>query len=134
MAWYYSTCKVSTLLLSDPIRLLTTTLLPTFCLPSNDSAVRYLPPFCVTGNASRAACINFAQEVAKVLPTQDAGSRFARLFDVGKKSKMHDFFILAGPLGAYMLELCEDLGTEQRTAMTLVLQACGDLWEKVIFK
>lgn len=72
--------------------------------------------------------------MAKELPTSDCGSRFARLFDIAKKSKLHDFFILAGPLGAYMLHLCEDVEEHQRTAMTLLLQACGDLWEKVIFK
>lgn len=80
-----------------------------------------------------AACIAFAQKVADVLPKQDCGSRFARLFDVAKKSKMHDMFILAGPIGAYMLHLCEDIEPEQQIAMTLILQACGDLWEKVIF-
>lgn len=34
-----------------------------------------------------------------------------------------------------MLSLAaEDLGDNQRAAMTLLLQACGDLWEKVLWK
>lgn len=76
----------------------------------------------------------FAQRVAAVLPASDAGSRFARLFESTKSSKVHDFFVLAGPLGAYMLHLCRDIKDEQRIAMTLLLQACGDLWEKVTYK
>lgn len=85
------------------------------------------------GAADLARCIAFAKKVSEVLPATDCGSRFSRLFDVAKKSKMHDYFLLAGPIGAYMLHLCQDVSPDQRTAMTLLLQACGDLWEKVIF-
>lgn len=85
------------------------------------------------GNADRDAFIKYAKLISEVLPSSDAGSRFSRLFDIAKKSKLHDYFILAGPLGAYMLHMAKDIKEDQRTAMTLILQACGDLWEKVIY-
>lgn len=89
----------------------------------------------LVGKTSKEAFIKFAQQIAKLLPTSEAGSRFSRLFDVSKKSKYHDYFILAGPIGAYMLLLAaDDLGGDQRTAMTLLLQVCGDLWEKVVWR
>ena len=84
------------------------------------------------GPASQAAIVAFLERIADVLPKSEAGSRFARLLEVTKSSKVHDYFVLAGPLGAYMLHLCRDINPEQRIAMTLLLQACGDLWEKVI--
>lgn len=69
-----------------------------------------------------------------MLPATEGGSRFARLFDIGKKSKLHDYFLLAGPIGAYMLYLAkDDIGDNERSAMTQTLQTCGELWEKVIF-
>lgn len=87
-----------------------------------------------TGPASQAAFAAFVGRVAATLPASEAGSRFARLFEATKSSKVHDYFVLAGPIGAYMLHLARDIQAPQRTAITLLLQACGDLWEKEIDK
>lgn len=86
-----------------------------------------------TGMQSQDAFVKFVGDIADLLPATEAGSRFARLFDIAKKSKLHDYLVLAGPLGAYLLYLAKDIGAHERTAMTLLLQACGDLWEKVIY-
>lgn len=88
----------------------------------------------ISGTASKDAFIKFVGQVSRLLPSSEGGSRFARLFDIGKKSKLHDYFLLAGPLGAYMLYLAkDDIGEKERIAMTQILLACGELWEKVIF-
>lgn len=76
----------------------------------------------------------FAKEISQQLPAEDAGGRFAHIFEATKKHKMHDFFMFAGPLGAYLAHLARALPPEQRTAYTLLYQACGDLWEKVMYK
>lgn len=76
----------------------------------------------------------FAATISKKLPAEDGGSRFARVFDQSKKHKLHDFFLFAGPLGAYMAHLMRSIGREQRTAYTMLYLVCGELWEKVIYK
>lgn len=76
----------------------------------------------------------YAKLISTHLPAADAGSRFARVFETSKKHKMHDFFLFAGPLGAYLVHLARAIKPEQRTAYTLLYLACGDLWEKAIVK
>lgn len=94
------------------------------------------PPhaFLFAGPASKNAFVKFVGEISRLLPATEGGSRFARLFDISKKSKLHDYFLLAGPLGAYLLHLAKgDIGDNERKAMTQTLLVCGELWEKVVF-
>lgn len=76
----------------------------------------------------------FAKTISEKLPAEDGGSRFARVFDQSKKHKLHDFFLFAGGLGAYMAHLMRAIGPRERTAYTLLYLVCGELWEKVIYK
>jgi hypothetical protein len=60
-------------------------------------------------------------------------SRLQRLTGAGKAAKTHTYFLLAGPIGSYVIASAR-LPERVQEAYLKLLQACGDLWEKVILR
>jgi hypothetical protein len=67
-----------------------------------------------------------------ISPSAGGGSRLRRLFDIAKKSRTHTYFMLAGPIGLILIELCTDMQKEQKAAFKAVLYVCSLLYEKRI--
>lgn len=90
--------------------------------------------FCWADAADLVRFREFASIISKKLPAEDGGSRFARVFDQYKKHKLHDLFVFAGGLGAYLAHLARVIGWKERRAYTMLYLVCGELWAKVIYK
>ncbi|EFJ39138.1 hypothetical protein VOLCADRAFT_101317 [Volvox carteri f. nagariensis] len=70
------------------------------------------------------------QEVVRVTPAA-LTSRLQRLTGAGKAAKTHTYFLLAGPIGLYVITSARFPEPVQEAYLRL-LQACGDLWQKVL--
>jgi hypothetical protein len=68
--------------------------------------------------------------VVAMVSTRLAGSRFGRLLEASKASKMHDYLLLAGPIGALIVSAAE-LPEDESKAYTDLLHVLGDMWAKV---
>ncbi|PNG99463.1 hypothetical protein TSOC_014757, partial [Tetrabaena socialis] len=59
-------------------------------------------------------------------------SRLERLTGAGKAAKTHTYFLLAGPIGSYLIASSKLDDKCAENAYLKLVQACGDLWQKEI--
>lgn len=70
--------------------------------------------FPLTANVDMVAAESYLAVVAKHLPSNQAGSRFKRMFEGNKTPRTHHYFVLAGPYGSMLVAQMADIPDAQR--------------------